>query len=947
VKKTALLILLSLQTAFAQIPLDGLWAFRTDPNNVGEKSGWFQSQASIVGWDSLPVPGNWDLRNEYAHFVGKGWYRRSFATPSGAKGRITRLIFEAVYHDCSVWLNGQKLGENHSGFLPFEFNISENLNPTGLNTLVVCADNTFKRGAIWNWGGIRRPVTLEVSEPLRLVRQHITPTVDLSAGTASVAVRVFLQNHADQAATARGEVVISGKNGVKKSLPFTAEVPAHATQSVLVKTNFSKQETHLWHFDDPFLYEAEARLPGQKEPVRNRFGLRKIEVDNQAFTLKLNGESIRPMGFNLVPDDRTTGNTLPLWRIREDVDLLKSLGCTMTRLSHLMLPEAVLDYLDERGMLVISEIPLWGFDPLADPASPTPKDWLNRLILTQYNHPCVVGWSVGNEIGDYPTTMKYVEAAVAHVRTLDSTRLVSAVSHTANRSPDFIQFGDLGLINKYGKNLGPVTELQHQHHPNKTLFYAEYGIGQLTEDLDANLDSRSLLDSLRNRPYLIGGSLWTFNDYRSNFYGTKEFSENRPWGVVDVFRRKKRAFYTFQKEQAPVREFRVVTTGPTSATLTITPRNRLDLPAFPLRGYRVVWQLREANGRIQEGGIVPLPVVQPGEAALKRPIAWTGTDAYALNVALLSPQGDALTDTTVFFGKPFPVNLVSASGVRSIANDTRPNTGLIRVFFEKNPATATAYKVRYGLNNLTQETAPTTNDFIDVPKLAFDQTYQIALIGINGAGESEPGAVQSIGLESRDFAAPVIRHVQPADGGFFVGYATDDDDFLFRVQVTTTPGNYTDALTIQTTNPGVLFVPNLTNGRRYYFRLQRLKDNNGASLWTPERAVTPDGGQLPPVPILDGVIRQGAEAVVCFQPVPKATGYALEYRSLGKKPGAWHAVAIETAQVGRAFLQNLDSKNRYEYRLATRNTVGQTTRLRSEFSSPVTELNHVESRSRR
>jgi SSS family solute:Na+ symporter len=355
-----------------RISLTGTWAFRTDPANVGESRGWYRPEVSTAEWDSLPVPGNWDLRNEYAHYVGKGWYRRTFATPAGASEKVTRLLFEAVYHDCTVWLNGQKLGENHSGFLPFEFEISEKLNPSGPNTLVVCADNALTRGAIWNWGGIRRPVTLEITEPLRVVRQHVTPVLDLTAGTATVAVRVFLQNHGTSAAPAKGTVTLAAPNGYRQELSFEASVPAQGTGSVLVQTMIPKAQVHRWHFDDPFLYESTVRLgqypqppeggsstadaPRQEAPFRGlgvlrvRFGLRKIEVDNKNFTFKLNGESIRPLGFNLVPDDRTTGNTLPTWRIREDIDLLKNLGCQLTRLSHLCLPEEVLDYLDERGI---------------------------------------------------------------------------------------------------------------------------------------------------------------------------------------------------------------------------------------------------------------------------------------------------------------------------------------------------------------------------------------------------------------------------------------------------------------------------------------------------------------------------------------------------------------------------------------------------------------------
>ncbi|WP_338872628.1 sugar-binding domain-containing protein [Spirosoma sp. SC4-14] len=916
----ALLVVgLASSTLAQKTTLDGTWSFRTDPNNEGEQQGWFRPQTATANWDSLPVPGNWDLRNEYAHYVGKGWYRRTFTIPDPGNTHVVRLLFEAVYHDCSVWLNGQKLGENHSGFLPFEFDVTKRLNTNGQNTLVVCADNSLTRGATWNWGGIRRPVSLIISEPVRVVRQHITPSVDLTKKTATVAVRVFLQNHSSQPAEATGTVQLTATNGFTRSLPFNVSIPASTTASALVQTTLTPKETHLWHFDDPFLYTATTSL-ANGETQRNRFGLRKIEIDNKAYTLKLNGEVIRPMGFNLVPDDRTTGNTLPTWRIKEDIDLLKGLGCTMTRLSHLCLPEEVMDYLDERGMLIISEIPLWGFDRFADPNSATSRNWLTRLITNQYNHPSVIMWSVGNEIGYFPKSLPYVEKAIPYARTVDSTRYLSVVSHTGRFSPDIVDAGDMGLVNGYSQNLASNTRQIHEKHPDKTLFYTEYGIGQMVENLDGNLNAHLLVDSIRNFPYLIGASLWTFNDYRSRFNGTKEGSENRPWGVVDVYRRKKRAYQSIRKEYSPVREL-ALQLASSSATVMLTPRGALDLPAFPLHGYRLLWKRTDATGKIEQGGLLALPDIRPGDATKTYTVNWQPDNAFAMSIELLSATGDVMTDTTLFLQKPKPAVITYTNGGRTYYNGTSGG-GVIRVHFQKNP-TATAYKARYGESTLNQETPTTSNDYIDIPKLTLGKTYQVAIVDVNNAGETQSPDVRRIKVDTTQYAPPVIQHIEPADGGFYVGYASPETDYLYRIQVTTQPGNYANARTVQTTDPGTLFVPNLTNGQSYFFRFQRVTDSWSDSDWSEERNVTPDGGQRPVAPVLQGIVRAGRDAVICFEPVAKATGYVLQYQPAGST--AWQQQPISTAQTGRFILTGLDIKKTYQYRLATLNQAGQST----------------------
>src|SRR5688572_8056030 len=126
--------------------LDGIWAFKIDPNGAGEQLQWFKETMDITSWDSMAVPGNWDLRNEYSHYKGKAWYRTSFSIQGIAKEKAVRLLFEAVYHDSKIWLNGKLLGTNNSGYLPFEFEITRLLNYDKPNSLVVCADNTFRRG---------------------------------------------------------------------------------------------------------------------------------------------------------------------------------------------------------------------------------------------------------------------------------------------------------------------------------------------------------------------------------------------------------------------------------------------------------------------------------------------------------------------------------------------------------------------------------------------------------------------------------------------------------------------------------------------------------------------------------------------------------------------------------------------------------------------------------
>ncbi|NJK95066.1 MAG: glycoside hydrolase family 2, partial [Bacteroidales bacterium] len=130
----------------------------------------------------------------------------------------------------------------------------------------------------------------------------------------------------------------------------------NVSQKVGMEFTLSKKEVKLWHFDFPNLYTLKLQLKKGNKVVHvleDRFGIRKAEVVNGKFLL--NGESVRAMGLNWVADDRLTGNTLPAEVYKRDIDNMKTLGCNLTRLSHLPLPKEVYDYLDEKGMLIIAE----------------------------------------------------------------------------------------------------------------------------------------------------------------------------------------------------------------------------------------------------------------------------------------------------------------------------------------------------------------------------------------------------------------------------------------------------------------------------------------------------------------------------------------------------------------------------------------------------------------
>ena len=264
--------------------LNRKWSFRTDPLNEGLREAWYAPTHDLRGWGSMEVPGCWDTRLEYADYTGAAWYATEFVPEELPAGHEARLDFEGVYTDTEIFLNGIRLGSHDFGFTAFGFDVTDRLVPGRENRLVLRVDNSFKLGATWNWGGIRRPVRLRILPRERVDSIRVSAEPDLAHGSAEVGVRLLLcggkpQRIAVEIADPEGKVVAR------------REVRTSGQREELV--SFRLRRARLWDFDHPNLYTVTA-TDGNGTAVRERFGIRRIEVDG--YRLLLNGESVRLNG---------------------------------------------------------------------------------------------------------------------------------------------------------------------------------------------------------------------------------------------------------------------------------------------------------------------------------------------------------------------------------------------------------------------------------------------------------------------------------------------------------------------------------------------------------------------------------------------------------------------------------------------------------------------------
>lgn len=387
------------------VSLDGVWRFTTDGQVL---------QQPEFAWSELTVPGNWDVHPAHAGHRGQAWYQREFEVPGDwSPANRIRLCFDAVYHEAEVTLNGRVLGTHVGGYTPFEFDVTGGVNRQGPNVLTVRADNSYRRGAWWPWGGISRSVSLRANQEARMIFQHVRVEPDLATGAAKVWLRWRIENSGEQPLDVTLEPAITFLGTVREpsqaerlvaDVPAVkASIPARSTREVSARLDLGPEQVELWHFDQPNLYAARTALKADGRLLharRDRFGIRAVAL--KADGLYLNGERIRVPGFNRVSDSPTTGNTEPDELVRGDVDLMKEAGAVFSRLMHSPQAPNLNDYLDEKGLMTIAEIPVWGHgDPQVVADNPLTKQWLAEMIARDYNHPSIIGWSTGNEIVDH------------------------------------------------------------------------------------------------------------------------------------------------------------------------------------------------------------------------------------------------------------------------------------------------------------------------------------------------------------------------------------------------------------------------------------------------------------------------------------------------------------------------------------------------------------------
>jgi beta-galactosidase len=567
------------------VALSKNWHFQMDTEEIGEREQWYRGGFDYSAWSKVAVPRAWDLYVEALWgYEGIGWYATTIAPTLARPGRVQRLRFGRVMYHTKVWLNGELLGENIGGYLPFEFDVTGKLSAKTPNVLVLRVDNRSRlqwlpaaRNIEWvQYGGILQPVVLETT-----ARTYISDfTIDAVPQGPGALVDCFVETTSregnPQELTLR--VRVEGPQGADETT--TLKLPP-GEGSVVSEVSLTLDHAKPWSPKRPFLYTLRASLEHRSKLVdvmTSRFGVRKVETHGRQ--ILLNGEPVRLQGVNRYDEYARYGPNAPQHLVIQDLRRMKSVGVNIVRVHYPQSPELLALY-DELGFLMMEEVTLnwWGQGWSGTGEEVQREDiltnaipFLERMIRRDKNHPCVVIWSMCNESKtENEVGIRVMRKLIQRAKDLDRTRLVTFVinagetqGHRAFGEADLVAFNVYlgGYKGKAAQHTAEVKELigpaaeehirrQLTYWPDKPMIVAEFGTPGVpgvhgdvpyTEEYQAAL-IEEVGRAIQRCPELAGGILWSWADYyhRPNYIKYAAFG---PYGVVTVDRRPKAAFKT-------------------------------------------------------------------------------------------------------------------------------------------------------------------------------------------------------------------------------------------------------------------------------------------------------------------------------------------------------------------------------------------------------------------
>jgi beta-galactosidase len=390
-------------------------------------------------WRTVNLPHDWSIEGNFnknnSSFSRGGWlptgkvaYRKHFSVPASHKNKRLVIYFDGAYRNSEVYLNGHLLGKRPFGYIAFHYDMTDYIKFGKENVITVKLDNSNQPGSRWYTGtGIYRHVHLITTDKLYIpVWGNYIKANQVANNKAEIDIETTVKNDFNESKVIDVEITIFNEEGVLVASKTTSNTILR-NKTIQNKVSLVIENPILWNTDNPHLYSVKTELIHNNEKVfeeTTKTGIRTLEYSH-VNGFKLNGKLTKLKGVCLHHDGGPLGAAVHRRTIERQLEKLREMGCNAVRTAHNPFSEEFLNICDEKGFLVMNE----AFDEWETAKAPTTtqngkkikievqkyahifKKWsdkdLTDFVLRDRNHPSVIMWCIGNEIGE----MRYAEAA--------------------------------------------------------------------------------------------------------------------------------------------------------------------------------------------------------------------------------------------------------------------------------------------------------------------------------------------------------------------------------------------------------------------------------------------------------------------------------------------------------------------------------------------------------
>jgi len=564
----------------------------------GDLSGAEVPELSDADWRTVDLPHDWSIEGPFdekepSSFCGAylptgiGWYRKRFHLPNTYRDKKLTIEFDGVYQLSEVWINGYYLGKRPYGYVPFFYDLTPHVNFGSENVMAVRVDNSHQTNCRWYSGsGIYRHTWLLSTNKVHVAHWGtFVSSSQVSKDAAILHISTKITNESDNPAGCKLVTsIIDVEGNAVHSAEASREVAAGKEYEFLQQLKVNSPR--LWSISDPYLYKVhitvwtEGRIVDEYDAP---MGIREVVFDADKGFL-LNGERVKLNGVCLHHDGGSVGAAVPerIWERR--LEILKEMGCNAIRTSHNPYAAEFLDLCDRMGFLVMNE----AFDEWKVPKGQIGPngyakyfaEWYERdvqnFVRRDRNHPSVVLWSAGNEIGDQgsPQGAETLQKLLNVFNAEDPTRMVTAGcdhihSEPASEaaSPEFLALLDVvgyNYVDRWRDRREKYYSIDRHAFPQRRFIGTESeamgGIrGEYPEIFPTNVPMTGFFQFLRGRnvdveqlwkfvstyDYVAGDFMWTGIDHLGEARWPMKSSSS---GVIDTCGFKKDGYYFYQSQ---------------------------------------------------------------------------------------------------------------------------------------------------------------------------------------------------------------------------------------------------------------------------------------------------------------------------------------------------------------------------------------------------------------